>query len=153
VHGGEERGDIAGDEFGCFGGGEVAAAGHDGPAADGVEALGPFPGRLAFGDERMRKDRDGGRRPDDVMWAEPWLALPAAVVVIVADRGGDGGGDPVHGDNREQEVLGEPGFQVAVAVAPGPPFLQNPGGEPSWGVSEPIPEGLRFGGLDRGVAA
>jgi hypothetical protein len=47
VHGGEERGDVAGEEFGFLGGGGVAAAGHHGPAADVVQAFGPFLGRLA----------------------------------------------------------------------------------------------------------
>src|SRR5262247_2970278 len=151
VHGGEERGDVAGEEFGFFGGGEVAAGGHYGPAADLIEAFGPFPGRLAFGYEGVREDRDGGGHPGKVAGAEARLALPAAVVVVVAHRGGDGAGDPVQRDDREQEILGEPGFQVAVAVAPGPPFLQDPGGQPGGGVVERIPEGLRFGRLDRVV--
>src|SRR5215472_9134983 len=39
VQGGEERDDVAGDEFGLFGWGEVPAVGHDGPAADVIEPL------------------------------------------------------------------------------------------------------------------
>src|SRR6516225_11287488 len=153
VHGGEECGDITSDGFGFLGGGEVAARGHHGPAVDVIQPFGPFPGRLAFGDKHVRKDRDGGRHLSDVIRAEARLALPAAIVVVVAHRGGDGGRHPVQGDDRKQEIRGEPGLQVAVTVAPGPPFLQDPGGQPRRGVGERVAKGLRLGGLDRGVAA
>src|SRR6266542_5431612 len=80
VHGGEERGDVAGEEFGFLGWGEVAAGGHYGPVADVIQAFGPFPGRLAFGYEHVGEDRHGGRHPGEVAGAELRLALPAAVV-------------------------------------------------------------------------
>src|SRR5690242_3945462 len=67
VHGGEERGDVAGDQLGLLGGGEVTAAGHHGPAADVIQALGPFPGRLALGNEHVREHRHRGRHPGDVL--------------------------------------------------------------------------------------
>src|SRR5262245_37329321 len=61
VQRGEERDDIAGDEFGFLGGGEVPASRHDSPAADVIEPLGPFPWRFPLGDQRMGEDRDRGR--------------------------------------------------------------------------------------------
>src|SRR5215471_13403239 len=56
VQGGEERDDVAGHEFGFFGGGEVPAGRHDGPAGDLIQPLGPFPWRLPLRDEHVRED-------------------------------------------------------------------------------------------------
>jgi hypothetical protein len=49
--------------------------------------------------------------------------------------------------------LVKPAFEVAAAVAPGPEFLGDPGGQPGRGVGQRGGEGLRAGGLQVGVTA
>src|SRR5215472_14292556 len=115
---GEEGGDVAGYEFRLLTGGEVAAARHHGPPADLIEALGPLARRLAFADERVREDRDRGRHLGPLLRAQPRLALPAAVVGVIPDRGRDALADQVQGQHGQQEITGEPGLQVSAAVAP-----------------------------------
>ena len=66
----EERRDVAGEQLGLLGGGEVAAARHRRPPADVVEALGPLARRLALGDELVGEDGDRGRHADEVVRAE-----------------------------------------------------------------------------------
>ena len=58
VDGGEERRDVAGYELWLLGGGKWPAPGHQAPASDVVQALGPFSGRLALGNEHVREGRD-----------------------------------------------------------------------------------------------
>lgn len=75
------------------------------------------PGRLAIRDQHVREHRDSGRPWRGVTWLEARLALPAAVLVVVTHRGGDGGRRPLQGDHGEHEVLREPALEVPAAVA------------------------------------
>jgi len=64
---GKEHGDVAGEEFGFFGRGEVPAAAHRGPLPDVLQAREPLPWRLALGDEVIREIRDGGGHRNEVV--------------------------------------------------------------------------------------
>src|SRR5436190_10241755 len=57
------------------------------------------------------------------------VALDETVCVVHAHRGPDGSGEPVHGDQGEDLVLGEARLDVAVAVAPRAQLFHDPGGQ------------------------
>ena len=99
----------------------------------------------------MREDGNSGWHPDGIAGAQARLTLPAAVVVVVAHRGGDAPCYPVQRHHVEQEVPGETRLEVAAAVAPRTPLLKNPCGEPGWRVVQCVAESLGPGRLDRRV--
>ena len=144
----EEGADVFDEEVRFLEGGEVAAAGHFGPALDVVGAFGPLAGRAA---EVAGEEGDGAGDVDTVIRAE----VPRGALVFVVEAGGrvDSLGDPVNHNRVEQLILGVSALHVAVAVAPGAEFFHNPGAEAHRGVVEAVGKGLGLGALDVGIAA
>jgi hypothetical protein len=77
--------------------------------------------------------------------------LPVVGLAVEPHRRPDRLREPVDTDVRQQLVLGEPAFDIPVAVAPPAEFFHDPGREPGRGVVERRGQGLRLGGLDRAV--
>src|SRR5579885_577954 len=72
-------------------------------------------------------------------------------VVIQADGGIDGLGDPVQGHVGEELVFAETPLDVPCTVAPGTELLHDPGRQSHRRVVEPVGQGLRPGALDMAV--
>src|SRR6202012_901823 len=89
----EEGRDVAAEQVGLLGGGEVAAAGHGCPPEDVVQALGPLAGRRAIIDELVGEDSDRGGHRDRVGGAQFGCQPP--VVHVVPHGGRDRLGGPV----------------------------------------------------------
>jgi hypothetical protein len=125
----------------------MATPGHHRPLLEVVEALGSLLRWLA---DLTRKAGHSTGHID----ALPGQEHPGLVLVLVVQPGRrvDGLRDPVDGDGGEQLVLDEASFHLPTAVAPGPPFLDNPGGQAGWGVIQSVGQGLGFGALDMGIA-
>src|SRR5262245_30492010 len=104
----KERCDIAGEQLGLFGCGEVPTARHRCPPAHVVQAFGPLTGRYALIDEVTREDRDASWYFDELVWSDPDSEAPVVVVEIVAHRRCDRLGDPIERHCRQQEIAGEP---------------------------------------------
>src|SRR5712691_8233818 len=143
----KEGADVLGQQLWLFKRCKMAPPGHHRPLLEVVEAFGPFPRWLA---DLLWKAGHGTGHID----ALTGLENPGVVLVLVVQPGGrvDGLGDPVDGDGGEQLVLGEALFHLPTAVAPGTPLLDNPGGQPRWGVIQPVGQGLGFGTLDMGIS-
>src|SRR5215831_10526849 len=143
----KEGADVLSQQLWLFKRRKMATPGHHRPLLEVVEALGPLPRWLT---DLVWKAGHGTGHID----ALPGLENPGVVLVLVVQPGGrvDGLGDPVDGDGGEQLVLGEAVFNLPTAVAPGTPLLDNPGGQPHWGVIQPVGQGLGFGALDMGIS-
>src|SRR5215218_5923659 len=109
----------------------------------GVAAVGQLPRVADVFDGEGHPGGHGDQRPRRVV----------GVVVVGAKRRADGAGGPVQRDDGEQLVAAEPALEVAVAVAPGPVLVDDPGGQPRRGVGERCGQGVGPGGLDGAVAA
>src|SRR5262249_62194104 len=68
-------------------------------------------------------------------------------------RAAEAVGQPVQADRGEQLVPGEHALDVAAAIAPAPPLLDEPAAQPDRRVVERVRDGLRPGALDARVAA
>src|SRR5215213_4168023 len=144
AEGSEEGANLAGEQVGFFQREEVSADGGVSPVLNvGVAAVGQLP--------RVADVFDGEGHPGGHGDQRPWWVV--GVVVVGAERRADGAGGPVQGDDGEQLVAAEPALEVAVAVAPGPVLVDDPGGQPRRGVGERGCQGVGPGGLDGAVAA
>src|SRR6266567_4643195 len=144
----EEFAQFRGEQFGFFGGGEVAAPRHLGPAGDVVALLGPLPwagDRVLF---RGKRDADGYVDANRL-----WRLGIVAAVVVEEEGGVDRAGYPVEGGDRQELVLGEAALDVAVAVAPGAELVDNPGRQASRRIVQAVGQSLRVGALLVRVAA
>jgi hypothetical protein len=134
----EEGAEVVHQRLGFLERGEVAPRGHDGPAADVVDALGP---RARRPHDLLREGGVGRRHLDALAVAD----RPGRVVARVVGPEGrvDRARDPVERDVGQELVLGKPALDVAAAVAPRPELLDDPGREPGRRVRET--EGQRLG--------
>ena len=96
----------------------------------------------------IRKDRDASWHFDELVWSNPDSEAPVVVVEIVTHRRCDRLGDPIERYCSQQEIAGEALIEITAGISPGTPLFQNPGGEPSGRVVQPVGERLGFGGLD-----
>ena len=72
---------------------------------------------------------------------------------IEPHRGIDRAGYPIEHDVLKQVILGKRCFDIVATIAPGPEFLDDPGGQTGRRIRQPIGQRLRLGALDRLVAA
>src|SRR6202035_551247 len=124
---------------------EMPAARGLGYAHDVRGALEPRPRWAA---DVAGEEREAGRYFDP---AGELRGRNRGVRVVHAHGGGDRPREPVERDVREDLVFREASFDVAVAVAPRPEFLDDPRGEPGRRVGEPERRGLGLRAVYRGV--
>src|SRR5437870_7613747 len=129
----------------------MAAPRHRAPPADIVETFGPFAWRFSLERELSGEAGDTGRHRHVVLRPDPDPVPP--VVEVVAHRAGDRPRYPEERHHGQEPVPGERPLDVARGVGPGPPLLQDPGGEAGGRIVQRISEGLGLGRLDRAVAS
>jgi hypothetical protein len=116
-------------------------------ARDVRRALKPRPWRA---DDVAREEREARRHLDP---AGELRGRDCSVCVVHAHRGADRPCEPVERGVREDLVFREAPFDVPVAVAPRPEFLDDPRSEPGWRVGQSEGRGLGLGAVHGGVGA
>src|SRR5712691_7148142 len=141
----EESTDVINQELWLLESCEVPTPWHVMPITDVVTALGP----LTRHDEVFlaRKHSDARGRLDSLpesKWVGCWVV---SLFVVPAHGSVDRFRYPVEGDGRQQFILCEPAFDVAMAIAPSAKLFDNPGGEARRRISETVRESLGTSGL------
>ena len=109
---------------------------------------GPLTGRCSLIDKRIGEDSDASWHVDELLWSKRDSEPPVVVVEVVPHRRCDRLGDPIERDRGQQEIAGEALIEITAGIGPGAPLLQNPGGEPSRRVVQPVSERLGLRRLD-----
>src|SRR6202011_2966635 len=128
---------------------EVPSGWHHGPAFEVVIALRP----LARHQHHFLEEDCGSCRCFD-HWVTLVRRLPMIVrrLVVVAGRRAVTLAHPVDRESRAEVVLAEAAFDLAVAIAPGAAFLENPCRQPDRRVIQGVGDGLWLGALKAHVA-
>src|SRR3954451_19321583 len=147
THGAERPPDLIDEEVRLLERGEVAAPVELFEEAQvRIVRLDPAPGRS---DDLAGEDRDADGYMERVGRPADALVGRSGEAVLPVDPGRRGGrrGEPVQADVVEHLVVAERVDRVAPMVGPGPVLLGDPGGLADRRVDQPVPDGLRPGGL------
>src|SRR5215469_3070239 len=137
-----KRANVVGEEFGLLGSCKMTAAWEFLPPDHVVTALDINSRRNG---KFARKMRNGRRDRDSLVLIETQGC--AATFPVQANSGGHRLGKPVDRDRGQELCLRESTFNVAVAIAPGPEFIDNPCGQPDRRVVQGRSESIGFRSL------
>src|SRR5262249_17194779 len=109
---------------------------------------GPLTRRSSLINKIVGEDRDASWHVNELIWSNRDSEPRVVIVEVVPHRGGDRLRGPIECNRGQQEISGEALIEITAGIGPGAPLFQNPGGQPSWRVIQPVAERLGLGRLD-----